>query len=317
MRSRRFKAVSIAAAVLLAGLLLLLAGMRSALQQDALFRRVMAVWSHLSPGDAKGPVQFNRYNQLVAYPGKVEIPRPEITGRTLVVFGLGQSNAANSGGERHEAVDDRVLNYWNGKTYRAVDPLLGASGQSGSVWVALANRLVARQMADRVILLAAGIGGTSVQEWRRGGRLHAMLEERLLDARRNGLFVTHFLWHQGEQDHPAVSRSRLDMDQYKEGVAEVIELTKLYFPESRFFVAQASRCSQTPPSTELTQAQAALARREGVYLGPNTDDIGPMDRYDGCHLSGRGLEKHAAAWVDALAHPAKEMPGSSVVKPNP
>jgi hypothetical protein len=308
MRRAPLKLLLISVAALLACLASLLVGMRSGLRQDALFDAVMDVWLRISPGDAGKSVQFNRFNQLIAYPGKVEIPRPEITGRTLVAFVFGQSNAANSGGERYEASGDHVLNYWAGKYYRAVDPLLGASGQTGSVWVATANRLIARQMADKVIYIAAGIGGTSVREWRKGGRLHGMLEERLLEARRQNLPVTHFLWHQGEQDNPAASQSGLDVEGYKTGLKEIIALTKIYFPQSRFFIAQASRCFDAPSSPELLNAQAEMTRLDGVYLGPNTDLIAPMDRYDGCHLSGRGLIKHADAWVQAISEPTKQMP---------
>ena len=38
----------------------------------------------------------------------------------------------------------------------------------------------------------------------------------------------------------------------------------------------------------------------GVYLGPNTDLIGLEDRYDDCHFSGRGLQKHSEGWVKAI-----------------
>jgi len=37
-----------------------------------------------------------------------------------------------------------------------------------------------------------------------------------------------------------------------------------------------------------------------VYLGPNTDLIDYRDRYDGCHFSGRGLDKHAQSWLEVL-----------------
>jgi hypothetical protein len=308
MSTASLKLLLLLAGVLLACAASLLVGMRSGLRQDALFDAVMDVWSRISPGDATKPVQFNRYGQLIAYPDKIELPRPEITARTMVAFVFGQSNSANSGGERHEAAGDHVLNYWAGKYYRAVDPLLGASGQTGSVWVTTANRLIAGQKADKVIYLAAGIGGTSVREWRKGGRLHGMLEARLLEARRQNIPVTHFLWHQGEQDNPAASKSALDVEGYKQGLKEIIALTKIYFPQSRFFVAQASRCFDAPSSSELLKAQAEMAQLDGVFLGPNTDLIGPMDRFDGCHLSGRGLDKHADAWVRALFKPAKPMP---------
>lgn len=282
-----------------------LLGIRSALRQDEVFDAVMAAWSKMASGHADKPVQFDRFGQLTVYPGKTEMPRPEITGRTLVAFTFGQSNAANSGGERHAAETDRVVNYWSGRFWRAADPLLGASGKQGSVWVDLGNRLVGQGLADRVVLVAAGVGGSSVRDWRPGGRLHGMLLERLQEARRDGLSITHFLWHQGEADHPAVSP--LSLDEYRQGLSEIIAVTKRYFPGSVFFVAQASLCHQNPPSEALKQVQAGISRLDGVYLGPDTDTISTLDRHDDCHLSGRGLDKHAAGWLRALARPAKEI----------
>ena len=41
------------------------------------------------------------------------------------------------------------------------------------------------------------------------------------------------------------------------------------------------------------------------YL-PNTDLIEVEDRYDGCHLSGRGLEKHADAWFRIVKNHIKK-----------
>ena len=50
----------------------------------------------------------------------------------------------------------------------------------------------------------------------------------------------------------------------------------------------------------LLNAQKKMTKIKGVYLGPNTDLIDYRDRYDGCHFSGRGLDKHAQSWLEVL-----------------
>jgi Carbohydrate esterase, sialic acid-specific acetylesterase len=244
-------------------------------------------------------VAQNEYGQLIEYPGKREMPRPIIGPRTLVAFTFGQSNSANSGSQRYRAATRKVLNYFDGRYFLAEDPLLGAWGVGGGVWTLAANKLVATKAFDQVILLAAGIAATSVQDWTTGGRLNGMLEARLADAKAAGLTVTHFLWHQGEADN-----SDAGVAGYDAAMRPIIALTKRYFPQSKFFVAQATLCTRSPgPNAALRKVQFDLARIPGVYAGPNTDDIGFDGRFDDCHMNGIGLEKHAEGWAAALAAP--------------
>ena len=55
----------------------------------------------------------------------------------------------------------------------------------------------------------------------------------------------------------------------------------------------------------LLNAQKEITKLN-EYLGPNTDLIEVEDRYDGCHLSGRGLEKHADAWFRIVKNHIKK-----------
>lgn len=241
--------------------------------------------------------QHNELTQLVGYPGKRPILRPAITQRTMVAFVFGQSNSANHGEEKFRATSPAITNFWNGRFYAAEDPLLGATGEEGSPWVLMANRLVDTRTFDEVVLIAAGVAASSVQEWTTGGRLNGMLQQRLAEAQQAGLVVTHFLWHQGESDNTDARAL-----EYDAAIQPVIALTKRFFPQSKFFVAQATLCGTgNVPNANLQKVQRDLVRIPGVYAGPNTDEIGFADRRDGCHLTGRGQEKHAAGWVAAIA----------------
>ena len=253
---------------------------------------VLYVGLRLSPQPA-----YNEYGQLVFYPNKREVPRPVMTRRTLVAFTFGQSNAANHGSEKFRAVDASIVNFWNGRYFVAEDPLLGATGDGGSVWIRAASKLIAAKAFDSAILLAAGIAGSPVRDWTTGGSLNAMLERRLATARDAGVAVTHFLWHQGEADSTAS-----DSASYDAAMLPIVALTRHYFPQSKFFIAQATICGQgATPNLDLQKVQLGLDRLPGVYAGPNTDEIGFAGRYDGCHMNGSGLEKHATGWAAAIA----------------
>jgi hypothetical protein len=281
-------------------------GMRSAARQDKLFQIFQTVKDLiLRPGDplpvVQGAVQINEFGQLAGYPGKMEVERPELGSKAIVAFVFGQSNAGNHGGQRYAAGSPNIYNFWNGKYYVAADPLLGSTGFAGSVWVLMANKLIKEGVADQVVLVPAGISDSSITHWRPGGRLNRMLESQLHSLRDSGLVITHFLWHQGESDNPERGGSATPLTDYEAGMKEVITLTKSHFPASRFFVAIATRCGvSNSPSQALQDIQRGLGRLDGVVVGPDTDVIGLEDRFDDCHFSQSGLDKHSNGWLDVL-----------------
>jgi hypothetical protein len=57
---------------------------------------------------ATGKDQFGR---LLSYPGKTEIACLAQDQTTAVLLVIGQSNAANYQGQRHQSGDDRVINF--------------------------------------------------------------------------------------------------------------------------------------------------------------------------------------------------------------
>jgi hypothetical protein len=277
--------------------------MRSAVNQDGLFSAVRSIKRIFIPPQSTAlsvtELQSNEFGQLIADTSKVQVNPPVITDKTIVAFVFGQSNSANSEGERYKADTKNVLNYFNGSYYLASDPLLGATGNAGSMWTITANKLIKESLADKVILVPAGVGGTSVKLWRTGGILNEMLEKRLKDAQKNNLVITHFLWHQGESDNND------SYAQYESGLTEVIKLTQQYYPNSKFFVAQASAFCPLPSNKEILKSQRDVTKLPNVYMGPNTDLIGSDDRHDGCHLSGRGVEKASNEWVELIKNPKK------------
>jgi hypothetical protein len=284
----------------------LVIGMRSAVNHDDLFRTAMSIKQLVLPQEAQATQNTNEFgqitnefSQLIKDPTKSPIQAPLVTDKTIVAFVFGQSNSANGEGERFQANGDNVFNYFDNHYYIASDPLLGATGTAGSMWTITANKLIEKKMADKVILIAAGVGGTSVKQWRNGGDLNKMLESRLKETQERHIDITHFLWHQGESDNGTYEA------EYENGLTEVIKLTQHYYPHAKFFVSQASAHCPNASSDAILKSQREVTKLENVFLGPNTDLIDAIDRWDGCHLSGRGVEKASNSWVEFIQHPQK------------
>jgi hypothetical protein len=106
--------------------------------------------------------------------------------RPLVIVTLGQSNAANHGQGLY-APKHRVDNFnlYDGKCYKAVEPLLGPSGEGGNFATRLADMLIERRLAARVVVAPIAMGGTTVEQWALEGvfnrRIPASIR-RLYDA---------------------------------------------------------------------------------------------------------------------------------------
>jgi len=118
------------------------------------------------------------YGRLVAYRGKREIPCPEQTAKPDALLTMGQSSASNSHGQRVMG-HDHVVNYFDGKCYRASSPLLGTDGIYGDSWTLLGNKLVDAGVDDQVILIPSAISGTSIVDWQDGTVRNQMLQSVL------------------------------------------------------------------------------------------------------------------------------------------
>jgi hypothetical protein len=246
-------------------------------------------------------VVFDQFGRLASYPGKIEIPCPGQTEGTAVLLLIGQSNAANTGGQRHaSAHGDKVLNYFSGKCFIAASPLLGASDKRGDAWTLLGNKLVDSGLADRVILVSAAVGGTLISRWKAGGDLNRMLLE-VIDEVSPRLRITHVLWHQGEEDFLAAT-SQSDYSGMFHSMVESIRSRGIDAP---VFPSIATKCGIHPGwnlENPVANAQRALADpRKNIYPGIDTDRLlGSDDRYDDCHLAASGQEKFADAWAALL-----------------
>jgi hypothetical protein len=243
-------------------------------------------------------VRTDRFGRLLSYPGKIEITCPIQDEKTAVLLLVGQSNAGNHQGQRHQSVDDRVVNFSDGRCYRAASPLLGADGQKGETWTLLGNKLVQSGLYGTVILIPAAVAGSSVRRWAEGGDLNAMLVAVVREVKER-YTITAVLLDQGATDFAlGTPESR-----YRSDLKSLIDTVRAEGIHAPFFI---TRCSvggtNWTEDNPVARAQASLVdSRNAVFDGPNTDrDITPLDRYDGYHFGASGQEKFDGAWMGLL-----------------
>ncbi|MGH8666655.1 MAG: sialate O-acetylesterase, partial [Burkholderiales bacterium] len=266
-------------------------------------------------GGAVGGIAFERYvgsAELVDWAGmrhlvmaykprdlsdRVAVAMPSMErGRTMVALVFGQSNAANSG-ETLGAEVPGVYELYRGRLYRARDPLLGADGDRGSVWMRLGKAAIDSGAFDTVILVPFAFGRTAIRRWAPGGSLHEPLLSLLAQARASGMEFTHLLWHQGEADATA----NTPPDQYEAALRALIASIRRHGVAAPIYIAVSTRCGRTRPDESIRLAQRAVVDAgAGILPGPDTDSLGFAERYDGCHFSTEGLDRAAELWLHAI-----------------
>ena len=221
---------------------------------------------------------------------------------TMIALTFGQSNAGNRGQTPYTPHNSSVLNYFEGKLYRAKDPLLGATGPGGSVWTHLGDLLIDSGLYKKVIFIPIAIGNTDIKCWASGEcfqKLEATL--RKLDSER--IKLTHIFWHQGESDNLENTPKK----EYKLALKIILETLRNHHQAAGFYVSIASyhNSATTKPlgvDTIIRQAQKEfIAEHKGVLFGPDTDQlIYAIHRHDGVHFSDFGMKAFAALWFKAI-----------------
>lgn len=236
-------------------------------------------------------LEQNRIRQLQA------VPREQLQGKKLMVaLVFGQSNAANHG-ESPQAAGENVYTFYRGNVYRARDPLPGATGEGGSVWTRLGDRLLRELDYEAVIFVPIGVGGTAIEQWHPQGNLYPRIRQAIASVQQQQLEITHLLWHQGESD--ALKKTR--KSEYQRLFREMLAAIRAQGVSAPIYVSVATRCGNLEGDEEIQQAQQELVDpQQKIYPGPNTDKLGAPYRYDGCHFSDRGLEKVAELWLQQL-----------------
>ncbi|MEF3366260.1 sialate O-acetylesterase [Methylocystis sp. 9N] len=248
---------------------------------------------------------YDEFGRLTAYSGKIELSCPMQDDKTGVIFAFGQSNSANHG-EKYTALANyrNILNYFDGKCYDALPPLLGASGDRGSFLPLLADKLVAAGIYDKVVIISSGVAGTNIARWGSGGDLHGIAR----DVIRNfvGKYdVTDIIWHQGESDYLA----NTSVDEYESQFRSLLDMVRENTIRAPAYIGIASKCNMMSffekrwrSSNSVTEAQQKLVKSGLVVLGADTDQL-ITDNFrlpDKCHFNFSGEMATADAYAEAI-----------------
>ncbi|ANL02708.1 putative acetylesterase protein [Rhizobium phage RHEph18] len=235
--------------------------------------------------------------------GRQEVALGTIDARTAVIVFIGQSLSVNSVKWAYTPVNANIdqLNIWDGKLYKAKDPLLGINGGSngGGTWLLrMADKLISDGLYDRVIIVPMAVGNTRVGQWS-DPNLEPYLFKRIntvgLRMRDAGLPCTAIMWGQGESDTSA----NTSQASYAASLQKVINEFNRAIPGCPILVAQEAYYYGTT-SPAILAAQASVVNNSTVFAGENVELIGPSGRYDNTHLNDAGADQRATLAVAAL-----------------
>tara|TARA_B100001057_G_C22728467_1_gene902725 strand:- start:307 stop:1200 length:894 start_codon:yes stop_codon:yes gene_type:complete len=237
--------------------------------------------------------RFDDYQRLIYSSKHKEINCPTQTDKTGVILVFGQSNSANHAQYSYQSDElNSVVNFFNGKCFKAQSPLLGASGKDGE-WISLtASKLVDNGIYDEVIVISSGIKGSSISKWAENNRLNLLLIDVINNVKKK-YEITDLIWHQGETD---IKSPHIKIYQYYfKSLLKSIRNNKI---EAPIFISVASLCGPKDNWTypnNVSKAQIKLVEIDGVEMGVNTDEKVPLSyRYNLCHFSKLGQEAAAA-----------------------
>ncbi|WP_428568098.1 MAG: hypothetical protein ACP59X_08885 [Solidesulfovibrio sp. DCME] len=251
--------------------------------------------------------------ELAVYEGAPDEPAAHCDSllgpRTMIALVVGQSNASNTVDPGYAAAEP-VYAYAGGACHRVRDAIPGATGNKGSSWARLGDRIIASGLYDTVIFADIARGGSSILHWGPGGPLNALLTETLDALAAENMRPTHVLFHQGEADC-LLGLSRAEYGVVLEAVLGDIRAHG--GPASDIFVSRASlyldpacgdkrnpTCYVACPAVTAAQTEAADPERK-IFSGPNTDLLVPwFDRNDGYHFTDLAADRFAAAWMPLL-----------------
>ncbi|MBY4629314.1 sialate O-acetylesterase [Rhizobium croatiense] len=250
---------------------------------------------------------FDDRERLIGDETKTLVTCPTQTERTAVLLILGQSNAANDGGQRHRSnYGDRVLNAFDKRCFIAASPLLGATDTKGEYWTLLGNHLIASGQNDKVILAPLAYSGSEVARWAAGGDLNPVLVDTMKQLQDSGYRITSVLWVQGEADLVLGTTA----EAYEKHFLSMVDTLRQHGVEAPVYISIASKCLEPSnggfkehiPDNAIVRAQLALSKSgHGIREGVNTDALlDGDDRYDDCHIGGSGAEKLSEAWLNLL-----------------
>jgi len=228
---------------------------------------------------------------------RVEYPITDLK-KPLIILIFGQSNVANTVSQKSQT-NLPILNFYQGKLYRAKDPLLGATGQRGSLWISTAKKLLDISDYKEIILINTARSNSSVKDWLPQGKFYDTLKSSYHALNNLNLPPQVIVFGQGERD-------AIDGVSYKDYNRNLHILYKniQHFHENKpFLLSLTSRCFEYLPNNNIRKGQIELIREyPSVFQGPDTDKFNEVYRYDGCHYNTLGKIKISKIWANKIIY---------------
>lgn len=219
---------------------------------------------------------------------RIDCPKPE---QTFVIAIFGQSNAANATGHRHDNNNAQFINFFNGACYIAKDPLLGAAGINGSVWIPFLQKLDTNK---NILVINFAIGGSSIERWLDDQSLAPLFAENMAALTNSGYTPNLFMWVQGE------SNARSEGTVYETSLQALISKIENNYPDAKMGISSTTYCNGLR-NEAIANVQRKVALFRGLIWLGNTDNFVSLeDRFDGCHFSAKAVDAAARMFADAV-----------------
>lgn len=214
----------------------------------------------------------------------------------LVILIAGQSNVANTLPTLSNE-SPNVYNFYHGKLYLAKDPLLGATGKQGSLWIRMAEIVIAQSHYDSVVLINVARGNSSINDWIDTGKFSKLIEHTYASASELNLAPDVILWGHGERD----AIDSMQGEQYNQKLRQLMHNISLFHHNKPIIISITSKCYLTPNNNGIRTAQYKLVKDiDAIRSGPDTDRLGSQYRYDNCHFNNEGSDILVTDWTNSL-----------------
>ena len=223
----------------------------------------------------------------------LEVP---ITDRSGIYLTYGQSNSVNHGQIGYE-VKSKVYQFLDGNLYLYEDPSLGGTGDGGSVWGMVGDKLIKNNFHDKVIFSNNGWGGRKMEELNKPPYLDYLIQsyKELIDKYGR---VDAILFHQGEINHS----DKFGNKYYYEDFKVFVQKLKDNGIEIPIYLSRTSICDTRSDETLINIQNQIISNMDIVLEGPNTDLLSEK-KYrlpDNCHFSQLGFEKFSDQWFNSI-----------------
>ena len=251
---------------------------------------------------------INRFNYNKKYPKesyfstsfKYIVPCPK---ESINVAYLGQSNHGNII-ERERTLD---LPYKNVFTYdwrlgvcsKYKEPLAGVDGRAGGFGHISSDTIYFLKknynFSKNIVFLGFSKGGTRAQDWARGS-LTNKFDYFLKKLKKDDIEVDYVLWHQGESE--IKNANKIYYQKYINDIQFIFQKFLTASNKTKIGMALVSVCKSEKSQSLIDSQRLIIQSNDRVFLTLNTDNLGSIYRYDGCHFNSLAAsvigEKYAA-----------------------